>query len=122
MPRKPPPRKPPGRRHEDDRPEDMPPPGTLRRRLADPAFRREIQEAGVIFGADRRTGKESLFFGKATLERIIRTGQAKQMAALSVTLDYDTDDVECLAGACLALKGSHCYQTGEADPIMAGLN
>jgi hypothetical protein len=83
-----------------------------------------IEEAGVIFGVDSRTGRESLFFGKATLERIVCSGKSKQVAMISIPIDFATNDVEVLCAACLTLKGSHCYQTpdGETDAIQPGLN
>lgn len=117
-------KKPPRRRRDSERSEGHPPQGTLHAKLADPAARQAIQDAGVIFGVNSRTGGESLFFGKATLERILKTGQGKELPVIKVPVDFRTDDPEVLAAACLTLKGSHCYQIedGEDDPISPGLN
>lgn len=95
--------------------------GSLRKRIFNPDFRRKISRAGVVWGVDVRDPENrSLFFGKPTLERIVKTGKAELVTVVGIPVDYETDDLEVLAAACLTLKGSCCY--GESDMIDPGLN
>ena len=122
-----PPGKPPSQRAHSNQPDDDDcfPVGPIGlRRMSDSAFRKQIQDADIILGMDSKTGKDSLFFGKATLERIIKTGKSKEAVLFRCPVNYATDDVEALIALCLTLKGSHCYgsRDGEPDEIMPGLN
>ncbi len=96
-------------------------PGTLRNRIFRPDVRQAISDAGVVVGVDVRDPENrSLFFGKATLERIVKSGNGKLMSVARIPVDYETDDLEVLAAACLVLKGSCCY--GETEMIDTGFN
>jgi hypothetical protein len=109
-----PPGQPPSQRHLPA-PEPRPDPNNrVMAYLSDPANRSQFLAAGVIFGVNEKSGTESLFFGKATLERIIRTGHGKMLGVMRVPLDFDTDEPEALGAACKVLKGSCCYK-GQGD-------
>jgi hypothetical protein len=111
---------PPSRRPErQPDPEEILPPGQLMISLADPDFRQAIRDAGIVFGVDvLDESNRSLFYGKATLERIARTGKGKGMLVVNVPIDFASDDVEALCAACLTLKGSCCYNGDDDEPEM----
>jgi hypothetical protein len=111
-----PPRKSPSQRPD---PEPDYPPGRLREAIARPEVREQIRDAGVIFGTDvHNPGNRSLFFGKANLERILKSGRARATRVTAVPVDFDTDDVEVLVAACITLKGSCCYNASDGEPGM----
>jgi hypothetical protein len=87
--------------------EGDPPAGNIRKALAtDHAARRSIARADVIIGIDRRDPElGALFFGRVVLERIARSGKEQDMNILEVWVDFETDDVGALVGACVAIKG-----------------
>ena len=80
--------------------------GQLWPRLGDPEFREQIKAATVVIGADTRgTGKSSLFFGKATLERLLKAGKDLKAHVVTVPVDFTTDDVEALYASASRRKG-----------------
>src|SRR4051812_24953988 len=84
--------------------------GQLWTLLADPALREQIAAADVVVGADAlRTGKFSVFFGVATMERRVKTGKGLKARIVTVPVDFATDDVEVLSAFCVTQKGSCCY-------------
>jgi hypothetical protein len=94
-----------------------PPQGNLLRALANADLRESIKRAGVILGVDvHNPENRSLFFGKRTLAGGIRTGRTKELEVLALPVDFRTDDVEALSAACLALKGSCCYNESDGEP------
>ena len=98
---------------------DRVPRGKLRAFLEEDAgASASIRDADVIFGVDiHHPGEKSLFFGKATLEQIVRTGDGRKALIVNVPVDFDTDDVECLVAACMQIKGSYGYDGEEiVDP------
>src|SRR5258706_11707666 len=100
-------------------PSNRVPRGNLRAFLEEDAeASASIRNADVIFGVDvHNSGEKLLFFGKATLEQIVRTGDGRKALIVNVPVDFDTDDVECLVAACMQVKGS-CGYNGEeiVDP------
>jgi hypothetical protein len=69
-----------------------------------------VKNSSVVSSFDSYTGQRSLFYGKESLEAILKSG------ALSViTFKYDsrTEKPEFLVAAVEALKGSCCYVGGE---------
>jgi hypothetical protein len=89
------------------------PPGALHAKFADAEYRAKIQGAHIIVGVDSRTGEKSLFFGRKSLERIVQSGEGKNMIMMHVPVDFETDDVEMLCAACQAIKGSYCYDDAD---------
>ena len=81
----------------------------------DPEARESIARADVILGIDiRDPGHRALFYGRAALQRIARSGKEQDMNILEVPMDFETDDVEALVAACVAIKGSSCYRASGA--------
>src|SRR5262249_14996817 len=116
-----PPGKPPSQRRRPEPPDDdLPPPrDELQGRFSDPDFRETFKRADLGIGVKLRDPKKSsIFYGMATLERVMRTGRAKEGLILKVPVDYETADVEYLIAACLTLKGSCCYNSGDGEPEM----
>ena len=65
-----------------------------------------FREARVVIARDRRTGQSRIAFGRKEVERI-RDGGNEKLQAFVVLYDPDTDELERLAAACIALKGRH---------------
>jgi hypothetical protein len=79
-----------------------------------------VREADVIFGVHPDDpDNRSLFYGESTLKRIARTGNAREVRVAELPVDFDTEDLECLAAAVTVAKGSCCYRgRGEdGDPL-----
>lgn len=112
-----PPGKRPSRRpHRHPNPDDgrLPHRGRLLARLADPTLRGQIKAASVVIGSDARgTGRFSIFFGLATLERHREAGRDLKASVVTVPVDFATDDVEVLYAFCVTQKGSCCYNRGQ---------
>ena len=95
--------------------EDLPVGNLIKELATDPEARESIASADVILGIDiRDPGHRTLFFGRAALQRIARSGKEQDMNILEVRVDFETDDVEALVGACVAFKGSSCYRASGA--------
>jgi hypothetical protein len=87
------------------------PVGRLIKWLLDPEAQGSIARAGLILGVNVRDPEQkSLFFGRATLKRIKRSGKEREMHVLEVPVDFETNDLEALVAACVAIKGSCCYR------------
>jgi hypothetical protein len=95
-------------------PEEDRPAGKLGRALAaNPEARESIGRADGILGVDvRDPGHQALFFGRAALQRIARSGKEQDLNISEIWVDFSTDDVEELIAACIAIKGSSCYGGG----------
>lgn len=65
-----------------------------------------FREARVVIARDRRTGQSRIAFGRKEVERI-RDGGNEKLQAFVVLYDPETDELERLAAACIALKGRH---------------
>jgi len=117
MSRQHPPGVPPSRgSHRQPSPDDPPPRrGRLWPRLGDPKLREEIKAATVVIGSDAHgTGKFTVFFGLATLERHAKAGKDLKALIVTVPVDFATDDVEVLYAFCMTQKGSCCYNRAQA--------
>jgi hypothetical protein len=90
-------------RQPDPQSDDNLPVGNLIKELtADPEARESIASADVIVGINiRDPGHKSLFYGRATLQRIARSDKEPEITVLEVPVDFETDDVEALGAACL---------------------
>jgi hypothetical protein len=69
-----------------------------------------IQEADVIFGVDVMSEREFLLYGRAALEQVAASGEAKPIRVFRVSLDQETDDLEKLIALVQALRGSSDYK------------
>ena len=76
--------------------------------LTTPRVRAMFEQADVVIGVDLRTGAERAFYGAALLARIIASGQAMELRLLKIPVDFENEtDLQVVAAACLAWKGSY---------------
>lgn len=71
--------------------------------------REQIERADIILGVNKVNGNETVFYGASMLKLIAGGDEGPKghpLNVLRVPLDFDSDDPERLAAACLALKGS----------------
>ena len=71
-----------------------------------------LKGADVIFGRDVDSQRIFLVYGRDALERVRRRNKAEKLAAVTVDLDQDSDELEWLCAAVKTLKGKHDYQGG----------
>ena len=72
-------------------------------------YRRLLAVADLIFGIDVMSGKQSIVFGKLSLEELLRTGQSNILEVVNVGLDQKTMEIEKLATLVQDIKGHHDY-------------
>ena len=72
-------------------------------------YRQLLTIADLIFGVDLMSGKQSLVFGRLSLEELLRTGQSNILAVVNVGLDQETSEIEKLATLVQDIKGHHDY-------------
>jgi hypothetical protein len=63
-----------------------------------------LRSPDVIIGHDLLTGSETVFYGRDDLERSLQTGHSEGRL-LRVALDFDSNELELLRGAVLAIRG-----------------
>jgi len=66
----------------------------------------QIRPAEVVIGVNLENGEEVVYFGREKLQ----TGVKGQVVKIPV--DYDTDEPDLLAAACVTAKGSCDYGKG----------
>ena len=69
-----------------------------------------IKDADVVLGVDVATGMETVFYGKALLERSARGSEGKGVMIVRLNINWHSDDPEKLAAACLSVKGHHDWE------------
>lgn len=85
-------------------------PGTLRDGLKLPEVLAKIADADIVLGCNAQNLKdETVFFGLSPAARIVKEFTLVPAKIVRVAIDYETDDAEALAEACVALKGSCRY-------------
>ena len=72
-------------------------------------YRRLLADADLIFGVDVVSGKQSIMFGRLSLEKLVRTGQSNILGVVNVGLDQETMKIEKLATLVQDIKGHHDY-------------
>ena len=72
-------------------------------------YRRLLADADLIFGVDVMSGKQSIVFGRLSLEELVRTGQSNILGVVNVGLDQETMEIEKLATLVQDIKGHHDY-------------
>ena len=68
-----------------------------------------IKDADVVLSVDVTTGMETVFYGKALLERPAQ-GEGVKPKIVRLNINWHSDDPEKLAAACLAVKGHHDWE------------
>jgi hypothetical protein len=72
-------------------------------------YRRLLAEADLIFGINVVSGKQSIMFGRLSLEELVRTGQSNILGVVNVGLNQETIELEKLATLVQEIKGHHDY-------------
>lgn len=71
----------------------------------------QVRYANVVF-AKPPTGEPYLVYGRETLERVAKSGDAEMARILTIPVDAVGDlDLEFVLAACLVAHGSHDYET-----------
>ena len=71
--------------------------------------RRLLADADLIFGVDVMNGKQSIMFGRLSLEKLVRTGQSNILGVVNIGLNQETMEIEKLATLVQDIKGHHDY-------------
>jgi len=66
-----------------------------------------LADADLIFGIDELSGKQSVVFGRTSLEELVRYGQCNILGVVNVAVDEETSDLEKLAAIVQEIKGFH---------------
>jgi hypothetical protein len=53
-------------------------------------YRRLLADADLIFGVNVVSGKQSIMFGRLSLEELVRTGQSNILGVVNVGLNQET--------------------------------
>jgi hypothetical protein len=72
-------------------------------------YRRLLADADLIFGVDVMSGKQSIMFGRLSLEELVRTGQSNILGVVNVGLNQETMEIDKLATLVQDIKGHHDY-------------
>ncbi|MEK6261669.1 MAG: hypothetical protein AABP62_23975 [Planctomycetota bacterium] len=81
---------------------------------AEVEYRRLLAVADVIFGIDVMRGKQSIVFGRISLEELVRTGRSNILGVVNVGLGQETTGLEQLATLVQDIKGHHDYYMARA--------
>ncbi len=99
--------------------EDIIPIGALFGEGRDPnaevEYRRLLAVADVIFCIDGKGGKQSIVFGRRSLEKLVRIGQSNVLSVVNVGLGQETMGIENLATPVQEIKGHHDYCVASAS-------
>jgi hypothetical protein len=76
---------------------------------AEVEYRRLLAEADLIFAIDEMSGKQSIVFGRLSLEELVRAGQSNILGVVNVGVDHETMEIEKLATLVQDIKGHHDY-------------
>jgi hypothetical protein len=77
-------------------------------------YRQLLADADLIFSVDELHGKQSIVFGRPTLEELVRTGQSNILGVVNVGLNPETMEIEKLAQLVQDIKGRHDYHVAGA--------
>jgi hypothetical protein len=85
--------------------------------LAEVKYRRQLAVADLIFGIDVTTGRQSIVFGRESLEELVRSGQTNILGVVNVGLGQGTAELELqkLATLVQEIKGHHDYHGASAN-------
>jgi hypothetical protein len=72
-------------------------------------YRRLLAVADLIFGVDVMSGKQSIVFGRWSLEELVRTGHSNILGVVNVGIDQETMEIEKLATLVQDIRGHHDY-------------
>ena len=72
-------------------------------------YRRLLADADLIFGVNIVSRKQSIMFGRLSLEELVRTGQSNILGVVNVGLNQETLELAKLATLVQEIKGHHDY-------------
>ena len=73
-------------------------------------YKQLLVDADLIFGIDELSGKQSIVFGRQSLEELVRCGQSNILGIVNIGLDPETMDLKKLASVVQEIKAYHdCY-------------
>ena len=72
-------------------------------------YRQLLSMADVIFGIDVNDCKQTILFGRQTLEDLVRTGQCPMLGIVNIGLEHDVTQIEKLTDLIKDIKGYHDY-------------
>ena len=76
-------------------------------------YKQLLVDADLIFAIDEASGKQSIVYGRQSLEEILRCGQCNVLGIVNVGLDLETMDLKNLATVVQEIKGHHdCCSAG----------
>jgi hypothetical protein len=81
---------------------------------AEVEYRRLLADADLIFGVNVMSGKQSIVFGRLSLEVLVRTGQSDILGVVNVGLGQEAMELEKLATLVQDIKGHHDYYEASA--------
>ena len=71
-----------------------------------------FEEVDVVIGIDLRTGAERAFYGASLLAHTVTSEQEMELRVLKIPMDFENvTDLQVVAAACLAWKGSYDVST-----------
>ena len=72
-------------------------------------YKQLLADADLIFGIDEVSGKQSIVYGRLSLQELVRCGQCNILGIVNIGLDQETMDLEKLATMVQEIKGHHDY-------------
>jgi len=73
-----------------------------------------LEQADIVWGFDTSKNDEpALIFGKSKMKACINDNKPFEARSVAFLYDNQTDSLEYLIAAVLALKGKHCYSRDE---------
>ena len=66
-----------------------------------------LADADLIFAVDKLSGKQSVVYGRTSLEELVRCGQCNILGVVNIAVDEETADLEKLAAIVQEIKGFH---------------
>jgi hypothetical protein len=90
--------------------------GKRRDLIAEIEYKQLLAVADLIFGIDLKSGKQTIVYGKLTLEELVRTGQSNILGVVNVEVEPKSLEIEKLAMLVQDIKGHHDYCAAGTEP------
>jgi len=80
-------------------------------------YRQLLVDADLIFGIDELSGKQSVVYGRMSLEELVRCGHCNILGVVNIGVDEETLDLEKLAAIVQEIKGYHDCSGGNRSRV-----
>jgi len=80
--------------------------------IAGGGYKQLLADADIVFGIDELSGKQSIVYGKMSLDELVRYGHCKILGVVNIGVDEEALDLEKLAEIVQEVKGYHDYSGG----------